>query len=84
MKKFTSDLEAKKVAEQISKNAQVFIINDGLEVSFTSEVKNQKEIVVELKKVFSDVSLKGRKVPYIVIKRKSQLVNGFRITEVTY
>ena len=78
MATFTSNNEAKKVAEQIAKTTQ------GLEITFTNEVNNQKDIVVELKKVFSDVKLKGRKVPSIIINRINQVTNGLRITEVAY
>ena len=81
---FTSNNEAKKVAEQIAKTTQVFFTNEGLEITFTNEVNNQKDIVLELKKVFSDVKLKGRKVPSIIINRINQVTNGLRITEVAY
>jgi hypothetical protein len=84
MATFTSNNEAKKVAEQIAKTTQVFFTNEGLEITFTNEVNNQKDIVVELKKVFSDVKLKGRKVPSIIINRINQVTNGLRITEVAY
>ena len=84
MATFTSNNEAKKVAKQIAKTTQVFFTNEGLEITFTNEVNNQKDIVVELKKVFSDVKLKGRKVPSIIINRINQVTNGLRITEVAY
>ena len=84
MTTFKSNNEAKKVAEQIAKTIQVFFTNEGLEILFTSEDKNQKEIVNELKSVFSDVKLKGRKVPSIIINRINQVKNGLRITEVVY
>ena len=84
MTTFISNNEAKKVAEQIAKTTQVFFTNEGLEITFTNEVNNQKDIVVELKKVFSDVKLKGRKVPSIIINRINQVTNGLRITEVVY
>ena len=84
MATFTSNNEAKRVAEQIAKTTQVFFTNEGLEITFTNEVNNQKDIVVELKKVFSDVKLKGRKVPSIIINRINQVTNGLRITEVAY
>lgn len=84
MRLFTSNNEAKKVAEQIAKTTQVFFRNEGLEITFTNDVNNQKDIVIELKKVFSDVKLKGRKVPSIVINRINQVTNGLRITEVAY
>jgi len=84
MTTFTSNNEAKKVAEQIAKTTQVFFTNEGLEITFTNDVNNQKDIVVELKKVFSDVKLKGRKVPSIIINRINQVTNGLRITEVAY
>ena len=61
MTTFTSNNEAKKVAEQIAKTIQVFFTNEGLEILFTSEDRNQKEIADELKSVFSDVKIKGRK-----------------------
>lgn len=57
MTTFTSNNEAKKVAEQIAN---------------------------ELKSVFSDVKIKGRKVQRIVINRINQVTNGLRITEVVY
>ena len=84
MTTFTSNNEAKKVAEQIAKTIQVFFTNGGLEILFTSEDKNQKEIANELKSVFSDVKVKGRKVQRIVINRINQETNGLRITEVVY
>jgi len=84
MTTFTSNNEAKKVAEQIAKTTQVFFTNEGLEITFTSETKNQKEIANELKSVFSDVKIKGRKVQSIVINRINQVTNGLRITEVAY
>ena len=84
MTTFTSNNEAKKVAEQIAKTTQVFFTNEGLEILFTSEDKNQKEIADELKSVFSDVKVKGRKVQSIVINRINQVTNGLRITEVVY
>lgn len=84
MTTFTSNNEAKKVAEQIAKTTQVFFTNEGLEILFTSEDKNQKEIANELKSVFSDVKVKGRKVQSIVINRINQVTNGLRITEVAY
>jgi hypothetical protein len=84
MTNFKSNNEAKKVAEQIAKTTQVFFTNEGLEITFTNDVNNQKDIVVELKKVFSDVKLKGRKVPSIIINRINQVTNGLRITEVAY
>lgn len=84
MTTFTSNNEAKKVAEKIAKTTQVFFTNEGLEILFTSEDKNQKEIADELKSVFSDVKVKGRKVQSIVINRINQVTNGLRITEVAY
>lgn len=84
MRLFTSNNEAKKVAEQIAKTTQVFFTNEGLEILFTSEDKNQKEIANELKSVFTDVKVKGRKVQSIVINRINQVTNGLRITEVAY
>jgi hypothetical protein len=84
MRLFTSNNEAKKVAEQIAKTTQVFFTNEGLEITFTNDVNNQKDIVIELKKVFSDVKLKGRKVPSIIINRINQVTNGLRIIEVAY
>ena len=84
MTTFTSNSEAKKVAEQIAKTIQVFFTNEGLKILFTSEDKNQKEIAIELKSVFSDVKVKGRKVQSIVINRINKVTNGFRITEVAY
>ena len=84
MRLFTSNNEAKKVAEQIAKTTQVFFTNEGLEILFTSEDKNQKEIASELKSVFTDVKVKGRKVKSIVINRINQVTNGLRITEVAY
>ena len=84
MTTFTSNNEAKKVAEKIAKTTQVFFTNEGLEILFTSEDKNQKEIANELKSVFSDVKVKGRKVQSIVINRINQVTNGLRITEVAY
>ena len=84
MTTFISNNEAKKVAEQIAKTTQVFFTNEGLEILFTSEYKNQKEIANELKSVFSDVKVKGRKVQSIVINRINQVTNGLRITEVVY
>lgn len=84
MTNFKSNNEAKKVAAQIAKTTQVFFTNEGLEITFTNDVNNQKDIVVELKKVFSDVKLKGRKVPSIIINRINQVTNGLRITEVAY
>jgi peroxiredoxin family protein len=84
MKTFTSNNEAKKVVEQIAKTTQVFFTNEGLEILFTSEDKNQKEIANELKSVFTDVKVKGRKVQSIVINRINQVTNGLRITEVAY
>ena len=84
MTTFISNNEAKKVAEQIAKTTQVFFTNEGLEILFTSEDKNQKEIANELKSVFSDVKVKGRKVQSIVINRINQVTNGLRITEVVY
>ena len=62
----------------------MFFTNEGLEILFTSEDKNQKEIANELKSVFSDVKVKGRKVQRIVINRINQETNGLRITEVVY
>ena len=84
MKLFTSNNEAKKVAEQIAKTTQVFFTNEGLEILFTSEDKNQKEIANELRSVFTDVKVNGRKVKSIVINRINQVTNGLRITEVAY
>lgn len=84
MTTFTSNYEAKKVAEQIAKTIQVFFTNEGLEILFTSKDNNQKEIANELKSVFSDVQVKGKKVPSIVINRINQVTNGIRITEVEY
>lgn len=84
MTTFTSNNEAKKVAEQIAKTTQVFFTNEGLEILFTSEDRNQKEIANQLKSVFSDVKIKGRKVKSIVINRINQVTNGLRITEVAY
>lgn len=84
MKKFTSNNEAKKVAEQIAKTTQVFLTNEGLEIYFTSKCKNQKEIANELKSVFSDVKVKGRKIQSIVINRINQVTDGIRITEIIY
>ena len=84
MTTFISNNEAKKVAEQIAKTTQVFFTNEGLEILFTSEDRNQKEIANELKSVFSDVKVKGRKVQSIVINRINQVTNGLRITEVVY
>lgn len=84
MTTFKSNNEAKKVAEQIAKTAQVFYTNEGLEITFRNDVNNQKDIVEELKKVFSDVKLKGRKIPRIVINRINQVKKGIRIIEVTY
>jgi N-acetylmuramoyl-L-alanine amidase len=84
MRLFTSNNEAKKVAEQIAKTTQVFFTNEGLEILFTSEDKNQKEVANELKSVFTDVKVKGRKVKSIVINRINQVTNGLRITEVAY
>ena len=84
MTTFTSNNEAKKVAGKIAKTTQVFFTNEGLEILFTSEDKNQKEIAIELKSVFSDVKVKGRKVQSIVINRINQVTNGLRITEVVY
>ena len=84
MKTFRSNNEAKKAAEQIAKTTQVFFTNEGLEILFTSKDENQKEIANELKSIFSDVELKGRKVQKIVINRINQVTNGLRITEVTY
>ena len=84
MTTFTSNNEAKKVAAQIAKTTQVFFTNEGLEILFTSEDKNQKEIANELKSVFSDVKVKGRKVQSIVINRINQVKNGLTIAEVVY
>ena len=84
MTTFTSNNEAKKVAEQIAKTTQVFFTNEGLEILFTSEDKNQKEIANELRSVFSDDKVKGRKVQSIVINRINKVTNGLRITEVVY
>ena len=84
MTTFTSNKKKKKVAEQIAKTTQVFFTNEGLEILFTSEDKNQKEIANELKSVFSDVKVKGKKVQRIVINRINQVTNGLRITEVAY
>jgi len=84
MATFTSDNKAKEVAAQIAKTTQVFFTDEGLEILFTSKDKNQKEIANELKSVFSDVKVKGRKVQSIVINRINQVINGIRITEVTY
>lgn len=84
MKTFSSNNEAKKVAEQIAKTTQVFFTDEGLEILFTSEDKNQKEIANNLKSVFSDVKVKGRKVKSIVISRINQVTNGLKITEVAY
>ena len=72
------------MAEQIAKTIQVFFTNEGLEILFTSEDRNKKEIANELKSVFSDVKIKGRKVQRIVINRINQETNGLRITEVVY
>ena len=44
MATFTSNNEAKKVAEQIAKTTQVFFTNEGLEITFTNEVNNEKSI----------------------------------------
>ena len=84
MTTFTSNNEAKKVAEQIAKTTQVFFTNEGLEILFTSEDKNQNEIANDLKSVFSDVKVKGRKVKSIIINRTNQITDGLRITEVAY
>jgi hypothetical protein len=84
MTTFTSNNEAKKVAGQIAKTTQIFFTNEGLEILFTPEDKNQKEIANELKSVFTDVKVKGRKVQRIVINRINQVTNGLRITEVAY
>lgn len=84
MKTFSSNNEAKKVAEQIAKTTQVFFTDEGLEILFTSEDKNQKEIANNLKSVFSDVKVKCRKVKSIVISRINQVTNGLKITEVAY
>ena len=85
MTTFRSDNEARKTAEKIANTTQVFFTNDGLEITFTNETTNQNKIVSELKKVFTNVKLKGRKVPSIIINRLSQKTNGrFTITEVTY
>jgi peroxiredoxin family protein len=84
MRNFISNNEAKKLAEKIANTTQVFFTNEGLEIIFTSETKNQKEIAGNLKAVFSDVKIKGRRVQSIVINRISQVINGIRITEVTY
>ena len=73
MTTFTSNNEAKKVAEQIAKTTQVFFTNEVLEILFTSGDKNQKEIANELKSVFTDVKVKGRKVQSIVINRIKQV-----------
>ena len=84
MNTFTSENEAKKLVEQIAKTTQVFFTNEGLEITFTNKDNNQKEIAKELKTFFSDVKIKGRKVPSIVITRLNRVQNGIRITEVTY
>ena len=84
MTTFTSNSEAKKVAEQIAKTIQVFFTNEGLKILFTSEDKNQKEIANELKTVFSDVKIKGRKVQRIEINRINQEKNGLTVTKVVY
>ena len=84
MTTFTSNNEAKKVAEQIAKTTQVFFTNEGLEILFTSEDLNQKEIANELKSVSADVKVKGQKVQRIVINRINQVTNRLRITEVAY
>jgi undecaprenyl pyrophosphate synthase len=84
MKTFNSNNEAKKLVEQIAKTTQVFFTNEGLEITFTSNDTNQKQIVTELKNIFSDVKLKGSKVQTILINRIYQKTNGQRITEVSY
>ena len=84
MKMFTSNYEAKKVAEQIAKTTQVFFTNEGLKILFTSEDNNQNEVANELRKVFSDVKVKGRKVKSIVINRVNQVTAGFKDIEVQY
>jgi hypothetical protein len=84
MATFKSDNDAKTIAENIAKTSQVHFTNEGLEILFTKDAKNQIEIIEDLKKVFSNAKLKGRKVPSIVINRVSKITNGIRITEVTY
>jgi peroxiredoxin family protein len=81
---FNSNSEAKKKAELLANTCQVFFTNEGLEILFTSENNNQKEVLSNLKTVFSDVKIKGRKIPRIVINRVNQITNAGRITEVTY
>jgi hypothetical protein len=84
MTTFRSESEAKKAAEKIANTVMVFFTNDGLEITFTSDVKNQKDIVNQLKSVFSDVKLKGRISPSIAINRISRTTVFRRITEVVY
>jgi hypothetical protein len=84
MKTFNSNNEAKKLVEQIAKTTQVFFTNEGLEITFTNNDTNQKQIATELKNIFSDVKLKGRKVQTILINRIYQKTNGQRVTEVAY
>jgi hypothetical protein len=81
---FQNDNYARNKAIEISGTNDVFFTNEGLEVTFTSETTNQKEIADRLKQVFSDVKVKGRKVKSILINRLSIEKNGLRVTKVAY
>ena len=67
----------------IDKHGNSFYYDNNKETIVVKD-KNQKEIANELKSVFSDVKVKGKKVQSIVINRINQVTNGLRITEVVY
>jgi len=81
---YQSESAVKIIIEQIAQTTNVHFTNEGFEVLFTSNETNQKEIAERLKKVFSNVEIKGRKIPRILVNKIWQTINGIRITEVMY
>jgi hypothetical protein len=82
MTTFTNDAEAKRLIEKITPSSCVFFNNEGIEITLNNN--NAADFIHKLKETFSNVSLKGRKVKSIFIKRLNMKTNGLRVTEVTY
>jgi len=84
MKKYDSESQVLQIIKTVANTVQVGFTNEGFEVMFTTSDKNQKQIADDLKKVFSDVRIKGRKNPSILVNRVSLKSDRGRVLEVEY
>lgn len=84
MTTFISNTQSLTKAEEIS-GKSVFFTNEGMEINLLKSEKQEcGDIVNKLKKIFSDVSVKGSKYKVIKINHVSVNKVGLRIRSITY